>query len=121
MPGSVEQLRGLANISAFDWNVSWMDRCSVGGGGVGPLVGRLVFSAFGGDCSRSWVVSEHYALKVFEKVRALVQTGVCERRSHSYHCLEIMVGEVAAPLELWTPIMSVPIVFHGDVGGTRET
>ena len=24
-------------------------------------------------------------------------------------------------MELWTPIMSVPSVFHGDVGGMRDT
>ncbi len=30
---------------------------------------------------------------------------------------EMRVGEVAAPVGLWTPIMSVPSVFHGDEGG----
>jgi hypothetical protein len=35
MPGSTEQLRGLANYSALVWNVSWMARRSVGGWTIG--------------------------------------------------------------------------------------
>ena len=44
----------------------------------------------------------------------------CAAWSHAYRCGEMRVGEVAAPVGLWTPIISVPSVFHGDVGGTSE-
>ena len=36
-------------------------------------------------------------------------------------CGEMSVGEVTGPVGLWTPIMSVPSVFHADVVGTSET
>ena len=44
-------------------------------GTAGTII--LSSTAIGVDCSRSWVVSEHEALKVFEKVRALIQAAVC--------------------------------------------
>ncbi len=31
------------------------------------------------------------------------------------------VGEMIDPDGVWTPIMSLPTLFHGDVGGTRDT
>ena len=45
----------------------------------------------------------------------------CAAWSHAYLCGEMSVGEVAAPVGLWIPIISVPSVFHGDVVGTSET
>jgi hypothetical protein len=30
------------------------------------------------------------------------------------------VGEMTDPDGVWTPIMSLPIMFHGDVGGTND-
>ncbi len=41
--------------------------------------------------------------------------------SHVYRFGDMKVGEVGAPLGLWTPIMSAPIVFHGDDVGASET
>ena len=46
---------------------------------------------------------------------------VCAAWSQAYLCGEMSVGEVAAPVGLWTPIMSVPNVFHADVVDTSET
>ena len=71
IPGSMEQLSGLAKISDFDRNVSSMALWSFGGGGS-PLVGGFVFSALGVDRFRSRMVSEHQALGVLEEVGALV-------------------------------------------------
>jgi hypothetical protein len=42
----MEQLRGLANISAFDWNMSWMARCS-SVGGVAHWLAGLYFLPWG--------------------------------------------------------------------------
>ena len=30
------------------------------------------------------------------------------------------MGEMTDPDGVWTPIMSLPILFHGDVGGTND-
>ncbi len=40
--------------------------------------------------------------------------------SHLYRSGEISVGEMIAPEGVWTPIMSLPSLFHGDVGGNRD-
>ena len=48
--------------------------------------------------------------------------GRCEWAlcSQAYLSGEIRVGEMIFPVGVWTPIMSRPIWFHGDVGGTRD-
>jgi hypothetical protein len=40
--------------------------------------------------------------------------------SHAYLSGEMRVGEMIFPVGVWTPIMSLPKRFHGDVGGTRD-
>jgi hypothetical protein len=54
-----------------------------------------------------------------------VNASVCARcewatLSHSYLFGEMRVGEMIVPGGVWTPIMSLPNRFHGDVGGTRD-
>ena len=44
--------------------------------GGGQLVVGFVPPALGVDGFRSWVVSEHYAMNVIEKVCAVVRAGV---------------------------------------------
>ncbi len=39
---------------------------------------------------------------------------------HAYLSGEIKVGEMGVPVGAWTPIMSLPMWFHGDVGGTKD-
>ncbi len=48
--------------------------------------------------------------------------GRCERALCSQANLsgEIIVGEMIFPVGVMTPIMSRPIWFHGDVGGTKD-
>jgi hypothetical protein len=40
--------------------------------------------------------------------------------SHAYLSGEMRVGEMIFPFGVWTPIMSLPRWFHGDVGGTTD-
>ncbi len=40
--------------------------------------------------------------------------------SHMYLSREISVGEMIVPEGVWTPIMSLSSLFHGDVVGTRD-
>jgi hypothetical protein len=40
--------------------------------------------------------------------------------SHLYSLGEISVGKMIVPEGVRTPIMSLPSLFHGDVGGTRD-
>ncbi len=46
----------------------------------------------------------------------------CERAewSHIYLSGVISVGEMIVPEGVWTPIMSLSILFHGDVVWTRD-
>ena len=37
--------------------------------------------------------------------------------SHLYRSREMRAGEMTVLGGVWTPIMSLPILFHGDVGG----
>ena len=41
-------------------------------------------------------------------------------RSYVYLAGEIRVGEMIFPVEVWTPITSLPKWFRGDVGGTMD-
>ncbi len=40
--------------------------------------------------------------------------------SHSFLSGEMRVGEMIVPDGVWTPIMSLPNRFHGDVGGAND-
>ncbi len=40
--------------------------------------------------------------------------------SHVYLSGEMRAGDMIFPVGVWTPIMSLPKRFHGDVGGTRD-
>ena len=44
----------------------------------------------------------------------------CAAYSHSYLSWEIRVGEITVPVGVCTPIICLPVVFHGEEGGTRE-
>ncbi len=84
------------------------------------MIARLVFPTLRVYRSRTGLVPEQKSLEVVKETCALVEAGVS--------CVEPRVTlwgdegwEVAAPVGLWTPIMSVPSVFHGDERGTRET
>jgi hypothetical protein len=48
---------------------------------------------------------------------ALCEWALC---SHVYLSGEIRIGEMIFPEGVWTPTMSFPMWFHGDVGGTRD-
>ncbi len=50
-------------------------------------------------------------------VRGRCEWALC---SQAYLSGEISVGEMIFPVGVWTPIISRPIWFHGDVGGTRD-
>ena len=50
---------------------------------------------------------------------------MCARReraawSHAYLSEEMRMGDIAAPVGMYTPIVFSSRAFHGDVGGTRE-
>ena len=44
----------------------------------------------------------------------------CVAWNHAYLSGEISVGDIAAHVGVCTPIMHLPMVFHGEVGGTKE-
>jgi hypothetical protein len=44
----------------------------------------------------------------------------CAACSHAYLSGEIRVGEMTAPVGVWSPIMCLPKLFQGEDGGTRE-
>ena len=44
----------------------------------------------------------------------------CAAYSQAYLSWEIRMGDMTVPLEVWSPIIFLPMVFHGEEGGTRE-
>ena len=44
----------------------------------------------------------------------------CAAWSHVYLSGEMRMGDITLPEGVWSPIMSLPILFHGEEGGTRE-
>ena len=44
----------------------------------------------------------------------------CDAYSHAYLSGEIKIGNMTIPLGGCIPIICLPVVFHGEEGGTRE-
>ena len=78
IPGSIEQLSGLAHSSWFCRKSHLLRVGAPGGGGEGggPLVGGSVLSPLWVDGFCSWMVPEHKTLKVLEKVTFFIEAGV---------------------------------------------
>ena len=44
----------------------------------------------------------------------------CAAYSQAYLSGEIRVGDMTVPMGVWSPIIFLPMVFHGEEGGTKE-
>ena len=97
IPGSMEQLRGLAKISDCDRNVSYMTLCS--SGGVAHWLAGLYFLPLGLKVSAlGWYLS----IRLWRSWRKSVPwyRPECVAWSHAYLCGEMSVGDVADPVGL---------------------
>ena len=114
----MEQLRGLPNSSLSDskvrsnacWRVGMAAQC-LASLSLRPLRFRDLALRWylARSLRRSWVKASG---------RARCEWAVW---SHLYRAGEMRVGEMTVPYAVWTPIMSLSILFHGGVGGTRDT
>ena len=48
------------------------------------------------------------------------QRRECAVESHAYLSGEIRVGDMMEPVGVCSPIIALPVGFHGESGGTRE-
>ena len=113
----MEQLRGLPKSSVVERNVCSRALCNAGG--VAQWLASLSLRPCGfRDIALGWYRARRSRRSC---VKSFVR-GRCEWALYSqvYLSGEISVGEMIRPDGVWTPIMSLPIWFHGDVGGTRD-
>ncbi len=113
----IGQLRGLPKSSVVVWNVCYSAMWS--GGCIAQWLVNLSFRPCGlRDLALGWYRARSLRrswVKSFAGCRR-----ECAAYSHAYLSGEIKVGDITVPLGVCIPIIFLPVVFHGEKGGTRE-
>ena len=117
MSAVIGQLSGLPKSSVVVWKVfSIATRRS---GGIAQWLASLSLRPCGfRDLALGWYRAKSLR-RSWVKVSGRLRRE-CAAWSHAYLSGEIKVGEMIAPVGVWSPIMLVPKVFQGEVGGTME-